>query len=81
MASIRQDEGVTASDAGLSRQEQVPIILRAIERKGGIAKIRDIYKAIEEQIGQKLSEQGRASLREVVNRYMVNEQYVVQDRG
>jgi hypothetical protein len=81
MASIGRDEGVTASAAGLSRQEQVPIVLQAIESKGGVAQMRDIYQAIEKQIGQKLSKQGRDSLREVVNRYMVNEKYVVKDRG
>ena len=81
MASTGQDEGVTASAAGLSRQKQVPIILQAIESNGGVAQKRDIYHAVEKEIGQKLSEQGRASLREVVNRYMVNEQYIVKDRG
>ena len=81
MASIRQDEGVTASAAGLSRQEQVPIVLQAIESKGGVAQMRHIYPAIEKQIGQKLSKQGQDSLREVVNRYMVHEQYIVKDRG
>ena len=83
---ISEQEGgsvrrTTASDAGLSRQKQVPIILREIESKGGVAQIPDIYQAIEEQIGQKLSKQGCASLREVVNRYMVNKQYVVMDSG
>ena len=81
MASTGRDEGVTASAAGISRQKQVPIILKAIESNGGVAQMPDIYLAIVKEIGQKLSKQGCASLREVVNRYMVNEQYIVKDRG
>jgi len=67
MVSTGRDEGVTASAAGLSRQKQVPIMLYKIESNGGVAQMPDIYQAIEKEIGQKLSEQGRASLREVVN--------------
>ena len=81
MASTGRDEGVTASAAGLSRQKQIPVVLHVIENNGGVAQMPDIYKAIEKEIGQPLSEQGRASLREVVNRYMVHEHYVVKDRG
>ncbi len=40
----------------------------------------DIYQAMEKRIGQQLSEQGRASLREVVNRYMVKLGYVEKAR-
>jgi len=40
----------------------------------------DIYQAMEKYIGQRLSEQGRASLREVVNRYMVHLGYVEKAR-
>lgn len=81
MSSTRRDEGVTAFSAGFSRQKQVPIILQAIKSNGGIAQMHHIRQAIEKEIGQKLSEQGYASLREVVNRYMVNKQYIVKDLG
>ena len=47
MVSIPRDIGVTASAAGLARQEQVPVILQAINTKGGIAQMREIKQAIE----------------------------------
>lgn len=68
---------VTPSQAHLSREEQVRIILRAIVAKGGTAEMADIYAAVEEQLlGKRLSTQGKASLREVVNRHCVNKGYV-----
>ena len=81
MASSGRDEGVTASSAGLSQQEQFLAVLREIESKGGVAQMPDIYQTIEKRIGQKLSRQGRDSLRKVVNTYMVTRQYVVKDHG
>lgn len=73
----REARRVTASEAHLSRLEQVRIILRAIVAKGGAAEMADIYAAVEEQLpGASLSRQGKASLREVVNRHCVNKGYV-----
>lgn len=68
---------VTPSQARLNREEQVRIILRAIVAKGGTAEMADIYAAVEEQLlGKRLSTQGKASLREVVNRHCVNKGYI-----
>ena len=67
----------TAADVGLSRQEQSVIILSKIISNGGLAQMRDIYKSIEEKMhGAQLSKQGKATLRETVNRYLVNQGYV-----
>lgn len=81
MTSLIQDDGVTASAVGLSRKEQIPIVLHAIVSQGGVAKMHHIYSAIEENVGQKLSKQGRASLREVINRFMVNKKYIAKGHG
>jgi len=67
----------TASEAGLSLKEQILIILSTIADSGGIAQIEKIYSAVEEHMdGAKLSKQGKASLRERVNRYSVRRGYV-----
>ena len=68
---------VTAAEAHLSRAQQVRIVLRTIAANGGVAPISDIYQAIEEELrGARLSLQGRATLRELVNRHAVNLGYV-----
>jgi len=70
---------VTATEFGLSRTDQVRIILSCILSNSGVAKMPVIYRAVEEHLcGSLLSNQGRASLREVVNRYAVREGYVYQ---
>jgi len=69
--------GKTASEAGLSLQEQILIILSKISDSRGIAQMEEIYTAVEEHMGgAKLSKQGKASLRERVNRYSVRKEYV-----
>jgi hypothetical protein len=60
--------GVTATEAGLSHQRQLVIVLSAIDGAGGEAQMQYLYTAVEEYLaGQRLSEQGRASLRRLVN--------------
>lgn len=77
MVDGQSQRGVTASEAGLTRAQQLSIVLRTITEKGGVAEIGDIYAAVEEQLrGKRLSTQGRATLREVVNRHAVQKGYV-----
>lgn len=60
---------LTASQAGLPRQEQFRIVLRAIAAKPDGAHMRDLYRVIEMHMrGARLSRQGEHSLRELVNR-------------
>ena len=59
---------VTGAEAGLTGNDQILIALREIARRDGIAQIADIYGAVEERLhGRALSEQGRASLRRLIN--------------
>lgn len=75
--SVRE---MTASKAGLSRPDQVLIILRKIVANDGLAKMREIYSAVEEKMqGAILSRQGQASLRETVNRHAVHKEYINRD--
>lgn len=81
MTAEGQEKGsvrlMTASEAGLSRQKKILIILRKILASGGVLQMPDICRAVEEQMsGAKLSYQGEASLRELVNRYAVKKGYV-----
>ena len=81
MPSTGHDDGLvemmTASEAGLSWEELSIIILRTIESNGGVAEIQTIYLHVEEQMsGKKLNKQGRDSLRELVNRNLVNKGYI-----
>ena len=88
MANISSQETgkgrVTASEASLSRKQQLRIILRVMVANNGIARMSDIYRAVEDEEylklkGFKLSKQGQASLRETVNRYAVKMGYVSKD--
>jgi hypothetical protein len=70
---------VTGSDAGLSGDDQIRIALREILRRGGSARMHEIYAAIESVLqprGLILSDQGRASLRFFVNRVAVLGGYI-----
>lgn len=76
-ARNRGDAGGTGAEAGLSREEQIRLALCALEANGGAATIDQIYRAVEAQMGGLiLSEQGRASLREFVNRVAVQKGFV-----
>ncbi len=68
---------MTGVEAGLTSNEQMRIALEVIVDNGGTAQITDIYSAVERHMGGAiLSEQGRASLREYVNRKAVRAGYV-----
>ncbi|NJP05535.1 MAG: hypothetical protein HC837_07905 [Chloroflexaceae bacterium] len=66
----------TAAAVGLSDDEQIRIALQEIVRNDGMATIQQIYNAVVREIGQPLSEQGRASLRFFVNKVAVERGYV-----
>ena len=73
------NNSVTASEAGISGDDQVRIALETIASKNGIAQISDIYEAVESRLQKKglvLSDQGKASLRFYVNRVAVKAGYV-----
>jgi len=68
---------VTGAEAGLAGNDQILIALQTIEQLGGIAEISDIYAAIEEKMdGPSLSDQGKASLRRLVNSNAVQAGYL-----
>jgi hypothetical protein len=70
---------VDISGTGLSRPEQLQVVLGRILANDGVAQMRDIYQAVNKRLrakGLTLSTQGQASLRELVNRYAVREGYV-----
>jgi hypothetical protein len=74
---MREVRKMTGVEAGLSSNDQMRIALEAIIDNGGTAQIADIYAAVERQMGNAvLSEQGKASLREYVNRKAVNAGYI-----
>jgi len=74
---MSEARAMTGVEAGLSSNEQMRIALEAIIDNGGTAQIIDIYAAVERHMGDAvLSEQGRASLREYVNRKAVKAGYV-----
>ena len=59
---------VSGYEAGLSADEQITIGLRAIVDYGGVATMQQIYQAVEARLnGRRLSDQGRASLRRLIN--------------
>lgn len=69
--------GLTGAEAGLSLDDQVTLALRAIAAQGGSAPIQAIYDAVEQAIpNHALSDQGKASLRRIVNSYAVKAHYV-----
>lgn len=70
---------VTAADAGISGDEQLKIALQTIVANGGVAQMRQIYTAVNEELhknGYQLSEQGEASLRFYVNSVGVKAGYI-----
>ena len=68
---------LTGAEAGLTTAEQTLIALTAIAASGGTASMDQIYQAVEARLGgARLSEQGRASLRYVVNHRAVKCGYV-----
>jgi hypothetical protein len=69
----------TGSDAGLSGDDQIRLVLQEIVRRGGRAKTGDLYPVVESVMnanGFTLSEQGKASLRFFINKVAVDAGYV-----
>lgn len=70
-------DGLTGAEAGLSLDDQVTIALHAIASEGGSAPIQVIYAAVEQVMpNHVLSEQGKASLRRIVNSDAVQAHYI-----
>lgn len=68
---------VTGAEAGLSSDDQIRTALQKIEANGGRAEMPDIYEAVEQRLGgQRLSQQGKASLRRLVNYEAVQAGYL-----
>lgn len=60
---------LTAAEAGINSQRQIDIALQMIGDLGGEATIRDLYYAVERHMGgTALSQQGRDTLRSLINR-------------
>jgi hypothetical protein len=77
---MREVRAITGVEAGLSSNDQMRIALEAIVDNGGTAQITDIYAAVERHLrGAMLSNQGKDSLREVVNRKAVKAGYISRD--
>lgn len=68
---------VTGAQAGLSADDQIRIALEAIVSHGELATMQQIYHAVDERLTpRRLSEQGRASLRRLVNNVAVEAGYI-----
>jgi hypothetical protein len=69
---------VTGSEAGLTGWEQIRLALQEIIRRGGSAEMSDLYPAIEAALprGMTLSQQGRDSLRNFINKVAVQAGYL-----
>lgn len=73
----RNSVEVTGAEAGLTGDDQIRIALQTIEANGGIATMQQISSAVEERLaGRRLSEQGKASLRRLVNHNAVQAGYI-----
>lgn len=67
----------TAAEAGLNSQRQIEIALLELDSRGGEGTMRDLYYAVERYMGGAvLSEQGRHTLRELINRRAVERGFV-----
>ena len=72
---------VTGAEAGFSGDEQIRIVLYRIIELGGEAQMADLYSAVEEHLKPlrfTLSQQGKASLRRLVNTTAVHAGYLHQ---
>ena len=68
---------VTGAQAGLSADDQIRIALETIVAHGEMATMQQIYQAADARLSpQRLSEQGRASLRRLVNNVAVEAGYI-----
>ena len=65
----------TATEAGFSQDDVIRMVLTTIIEKGGCATMQNIYDQVNEALALKnftLSDQGRHSLRRLVNSGLVN---------
>jgi hypothetical protein len=72
-------EELTATEAGLTQDEVIRIVLKAIISNGGVASIQEIYNAVNTNLAERnttLSEQGKNSLRRLVNTTAVKAGYI-----
>lgn len=70
-------DSLTGAEAGLTLDDQTVLALQAIENAGGLADIQAIYSIVEQAMqGNSLSEQGKASLRRIVNTYAVKAGFI-----
>lgn len=70
---------LTTAEVGLTQDEVIRIVLLAIIAKNGVATIQDIYEAVNVSLAErnaKLSDQGKHSLRRLVNTTAVNAGYI-----
>ena len=71
------DVEVTGAKAGLSGDDQIRIALQTMEANGGSAEMSQIYDAVEGRLeGLRLSSQGKASLRRLINSDAVQAGYL-----
>lgn len=71
------DNGITSAQADLSVDEQIKIALKAIAVNGEVATMAQIYDAIELRLADRhLSQQGKASLRRLINTVAVKAGYI-----
>jgi len=74
-----QDE-LTGAKAGISGEFQIRIALQAMADRDGKATMSEIYNSVEYKMdGKRLSEQGKASLRRLINKDARLAGYVTQD--
>jgi ribosomal protein S19E (S16A) len=68
---------VTGAEVGLSGDDQIRIALQAIADHGGVATMQQIYDAVSAHLtGTHLSDQGKASLRRLVNKVATDAGYI-----
>jgi hypothetical protein len=76
---MTDERHVTGAEAGMTGDQQIRIALERIMAAGGEAQMSQIYEAVDEHLrpmGLTLSQQGRASLRRLVNHVAVEAGYI-----
>ena len=77
LQSLLLRRALTGSEAGLSQEDQIFFALRKMVDSDGRASINAIYDAVQSEMsGLSLSDQGKASLRNIINTTAVHKGYV-----